>query len=256
MGALQGAAEDGCGATSFPPPEHVTAFLRNAGSGAGQRRIRRQRLPEALARFVQRAASASRCPPDVWDGAELPPHLRMNFRVVDEAGRELAVGRDLAALKGAARPGGAAHVRHGRAGHRERAASRAWDFGDLPAEIAFTRGGRRLTGYPALVDEGDSVAIRLFDDTRAAAEAAMRGGVRRLMRLALKEQMRQLEKEPAGLHAGGAAAARAGDAPTSCREDLVNAIADRAFIGDDALPRNAEGVRRAASSARARGCPR
>ena len=64
-------------------------------------------------------------------------------------------------------------------------------------EIAFTRGGRKLTGYPALVDEGDSVAIRLFD-TRAAADAAMRGGVRRLMRLALKEQMKQLEKSLPG----------------------------------------------------------
>ena len=54
----------------------------------------------------------------------------------------------------------------------EKSGIRAWDFGELPAEIAFTRGGRRLTGYPALADEGDNVAIRLFD-TRAAAEGAI-----------------------------------------------------------------------------------
>lgn len=60
----------------------------------------------------------------------------------------------------------------------ERDQVRAWDFGDLPEQISFTRDGRKLTGYPALVDDGDSVSIRLFD-TRAAADTSMRAGVRR-----------------------------------------------------------------------------
>ena len=46
----------------------------------------------------------------------------------------------------------------------EREGIRTWDFGDLPAQIAFTRAGRKLTGYPALADDIESVAIRLFDD--------------------------------------------------------------------------------------------
>jgi ATP-dependent helicase HrpA len=173
----------------------------------------------------------------VWDGAELPPHLLVNFRVVDEAGRELAMGRDLASLKGEL--GQAAQLTFATADTGiEKSGITAWDFGELPAEIAFSRGGRRLTGYPALVDEGDSVAIRLHD-TRAAADAAMRAGVRRLMRLALKEQMKQLEKNLPGFNES-ALLLRSLATADEVRADLVNAIADRAFIGEDALARNAK----------------
>jgi ATP-dependent helicase HrpA len=185
----------------------------------------------------------------VWRDKELPPHLRMNFRVVDEAGRELAVGRDLLALKG--QLGQAAQLTFGKAEPGiEREGLRAWDFGDLPEEIAFTRGGRRLTGYPALVDEGSSVAIRLFDVKRAAEEA-MRGGVRRLLRIALKEQLRQLEKgSPAFLHS--ALQLRAAATAEDLREDLINAIADRAFIGDDPLPRTPKAFEAQRARARTR----
>jgi len=159
----------------------------------------------------------------------------MNFRVVDEAGRELAMGRDLAALK--TQLGQAAQLTFVTADPGiEKSGIRAWDFGELPPSIAFTRGGRKLTGYPALADEGESVAIRLFD-TGAAADASMRAGVRRLMRLALKEQMKSLEKNLAGL-AQAALQLRALVSPDELKEDLVSAIADRAFIGEDELPRN------------------
>ena len=55
-------------------------------------------LTEALAAFI-RKKTGQEVPPDAWKEADLPPHLRMNFSVVDEAGMELASGRDLAALK-------------------------------------------------------------------------------------------------------------------------------------------------------------
>jgi ATP-dependent helicase HrpA len=217
-----------------PVPQHVTAFLTECEERE-TRNEKRETLTGALARYVQRVAGEP-VSPEAWDGAELPPHLRMNFRVVDDAGRELAAGRDLAALK--AQLGEAAQLTFSSAGTGiEKSGIRAWDFGALPAQIAFTRGGRPVTGYPALVDEGSSVAIRLFD-TRAAADAAMRPGVRRLMRLALKEQMRQIEKNLPGLMQ--AALALRGLASTEdWKEDLLTAIADRAFIGEDELPRDA-----------------
>ena len=173
----------------------------------------------------------------------------MNFRVVDDAGRELAAGRDLALLK--AQLGEAAQLTFARAETGiERDDIRTWDFGDLPAEIAFTRNGRRLTGYPGLVDEGDSVAIRLFD-VKQTAESETRAGVRRLMRLALKEQVRQLEKslrgfEPAALQLRAVGSAEA------LKEDLITAVADRAFIGDDPLPRTAKEFEAQLKRARAR----
>jgi ATP-dependent helicase HrpA len=234
-----------------PVPEQVTAFLEEQDRGLRIEDRADQPVASflnALARFVQRRAGAP-VGPEVWEHAEVPPHLMMNFRVVDDAGRELAMGRDLVALK--SQLGQAAQLTFGRAGTGiERENIRAWDFGDLPDEIAFTRNGRRLIGYPGLVDEGESVAIRLFD-VRQAAELATRAGVRRLMRLALKEQMRQLDRtlkgfEPAALRLRGIAGADA------LKEDLISAIADRAFIGEDPLPRTAQAFEAQLKRARTR----
>ena len=210
----------------FPIPEQVTAFL--TGSDASRPFV------AALANFVRQRAGQP-VAADVWDGAEIPAHLKMNFRVVDDAGRELAGGRDLAALK--VQLGQAAQLTFAKVETGlERDNIRVWDCGDLPEQIAFTRNGRKLTGYPALVDQRDSVAIQLFD-VKSTADAAMRLGVTRLMRLALKEQMKQLEKnlrgfEQASMQLRGVAGV------DDLREDVITAITDRAFIGEDALPRS------------------
>ena len=107
--------------------------------------------------------------------------------------------------------------------------------------------GQRLTGYPALVDDADSVSIALLD-TRDAADAATRAGVVRLLRIALKPNL-------AGLREGRRGFAQAAmqlktTIPTDrLLADVLAAICDRAFIGDDPLPRSekafAEQTRRA-----------
>ncbi|MDP2241413.1 MAG: ATP-dependent RNA helicase HrpA [Burkholderiales bacterium] len=215
-----------------PVPEQVTVFLTecaksDAGGGG------RDPLVTTLAAFVQRAAGVP-VAGEVLEAIAYPPHLCMNYRVTDDAGRELAGGRDLAALK--TQLGQAAQLTFGKAEPGiERENIRSWDFGDLPQEIAFTRGGRKLTGYPALVDEGDSVAIRLFD-VRQSAQAAMRTGVTRLMRLALTEQMKQLTKNLRGFEQA-ALQLRNVVGADALRDDLLAAITDRAFIGEDELPR-------------------
>jgi ATP-dependent helicase HrpA len=228
----------------FPLNEQVTSFLEEYGVAPAERLP----LAQAVRKFVQRQIGEP-VHEETWDDRETPAHLKMNFRIVDEAGRELAMGRDLAALK--SQLGQAAQLTFGKAEPGiEREDVRTWDFGDLPEQIAFTRGGRKLTGYPALVDGGESVAIRLFD-VKQAADVAMRVGVRRLMRLALKEQMQQLEKNPpaftqAALQLRGALNADA------LREDLLTAITDRAFIGEDALPRTLKAYEAQVARARTR----
>jgi ATP-dependent helicase HrpA len=233
----------------LPPAEHVTAFLEMQDSGPeNQDTGTPPKLAVALARYVQRVAGEP-VALDIWDGVPLPAHLRMNFRVVDEAGRELALGRELPELKTAL--GQAAQLTFAAAEPGiEKGGIRAWDFGELPASIAFTRAGRSLTGFPALVDEVESVAIRLFD-TAGAAEAAMRGGVRRLMRLALAEQLKQLEKSLPGF-TQAALALRSLAPAEELKQDLLTAIADRAFIADDALPRNAKAFEALKERARTR----
>ena len=150
------------------------------------------------------ARLGDRLPADIWDAVALPPHLQVNVRVVDAAGIELGSGRDLAALR--AQLGEAAQLSFAEAGASlERRGLRRWDFGDLPESLTRVRDGKRVTGYPALVDDGDSVSIALYD-TREAAEASMRAGVVRLIRFALRDAVTQLEKGGARIHASGAAA--------------------------------------------------
>ncbi len=213
----------------FPLPEQVTAFLTECD--------RRKPFLEALAYFV-RGRAGQPVGTDVWDGADISAHLKMNFRVIDDAGRELANERDLTVLK--VQLGQAAQLTFGTMGKAETGIERenikVWDCGDLPEQISFTRNGRKLVGYPALVDERDSVAIRLFD-VKQAADAAMRLGVTRLMRLALKEQMKQLEKNLRGFDQA-AMQLRGVAGVDDLREDVIAAITDRAFIGEDPLPRS------------------
>ncbi|MEK6707414.1 MAG: ATP-dependent RNA helicase HrpA [Pseudomonadota bacterium] len=215
-----------------PVPEFVTQFLEN------QATAKNRALVDALAEFVQ-SKSGVPVSAAVWEKEPPPPHLQMNHKVVDDAGRELAMNRNLSQLK--AQLGQAAQLTFAQSGADagssiERDQVMRWDFGDLPEAISFVRAGKKLTGYPALVDEKESVAIRLFD-MRDTAAANMRSGVRRLLRFELREQMKQLEKNLPGL-SQAALQLRTLINPDALKEDMLNAITDRAFIGDDALPRS------------------
>jgi len=214
----------------LPLQDQVTRFLEeqdNATSATAS-------LQDALARYVK-MRTGEIISTEIWEDADIPAHLRMNYRVIDDAGRELATGRDLPALK--AQLGQAAQLTFAKADPGiERTGLTVWDFGDVPEQISFERAGRKLTGYPALVDESESVAIRLFD-TREAADASMRAGVIRLLRFGLKEQMKQLDKSLPGLTQAAMQLRGIADAD-DLKADLVNAICDRAFIGDDPLPRS------------------
>ncbi|SEK67336.1 ATP-dependent RNA helicase HrpA [Nitrosovibrio tenuis] len=231
-----------------PIPEFVTGFLESCDSGPAADQSTpaplRMLLTKALAGFVLLKTGIT-VSPDTWQDEKLPQHLLMNYQIVDDAGRELAMSRDLEELK--AQLGQAARLTFsGPSGSGpderipiERDEVTRWDFGDLPEEIVFTRAGKKLTGHPALVNRGGKVAIRLFD-TREAAQESMRGGVRQLLRFEIKEQMKQLEKDLSGQsrYLGQAALQLhiliSADA---LREDVLSAIADRAFIGTDTLPR-------------------
>ena len=191
-------------------------------------------------------------PIDIWEGAEVPAHLRVNVCVVDANGRELGSGRDLPALK--AQLGEAAQLTFSAAGPEfERADIKTWDFGDLPESLVVEREGRKLTGYPALVDQGESVSLKLLD-TKSAADASTRVALLRLLRRQFKDALQRLEKQPPGF-AQTALMLKPAIPTDALLADAVAAICDRAFIGDDPLPRSegayAEQVKRARCA-----CPR
>lgn len=212
-----------------PVPDFVTTFLEQTEIGKGE-------LLPALTTFIQQRTSL-KLSSDDWKEA-VPDHLLMNFRIVDEKGRELGMGRHWNVLKQQLGQAAQLTFRNASPGI-EKSGLRQWDFGDLPPTLSFNRDGKMLTGYPALEDQLDSVAVKLFD-TPEAAMGAHRGGVRRLMRFELKEQMKQLEKGLPGFNQY-ALLLRHLISPEDLREDMLTAIADRAFIGEDELPRtNAE----------------
>jgi len=132
----------------------------------------------------------------------------------------------------------------------ERTGLRQWDFGELPETLTVRRDGLRLTGYPALIDERDSVAMRLLD-TRQAADAATRQGVIRLLGFELGDALSRHLKAPPAL-AAVALQLRGAVAPERLQDDLRAAIADRALVGDDPLPRDREAFAVQVKRARAR----
>jgi ATP-dependent helicase HrpA len=183
---------------------------------------------------------------NAWDGLELPLHLAIHLRVVDAADKELTGGRDLAALR--AQLGEAAQMTFAASGAAfERKGLRSWEMGDLPERLTMARQGQKVTGYPALVDEGDSVSLALLD-TAEAAEASTRQGAVRLMGFALREALARYAKGPPG-YAQIAGALRSVVPPDRLLDDVLAAVRDRAFVGDDPLPRSekafAEQVKRA-----------
>ena len=148
-----------------------------------------------LARFLSKATGVPVTALD-FEEAALEPHLRMNLRLREDPrgggeGRVLAESRDLDALRArfGAKAGQAFAARAGRA----MAASGLRDFPQqaIPHEVPGEAG---VPAYPALRDEGDTVALQVFAD-RAEAEAAHPRGVRRLLEIALADKVKQARKQ-------------------------------------------------------------
>jgi ATP-dependent helicase HrpA len=116
-----------------------------------------------------------------WDLAKVPDHLRMTFRVEDDDGATVAEGKDLAALRNQLAPK-AREVVAGAVDGVEQAGLTAWNPGTLARVVERRRAGYTVKAYPALVDENDSVAVRVFE-TEAEQARAMWAGTRRLLML-------------------------------------------------------------------------
>ena len=218
-----------------PAPDFARAVLEAVPHGEGA-------LTDAVARHLQRITGVE-LPPGALEAVALPAHLRMAFRVVDREGSTLQQGRDLQALQAGlseaasaefAAAGGTAGPEPEAGWHRS--GITGWDFGELPASVVLEEGGVRFQGYPALRDEGDSVT-RLLLDTPDAAEAETHAGVRRLLMLALPQQVRALHKldELKALRLKY----RGLGSDDELREAVVRAAFDRCFLSDG-LPRDAE----------------
>lgn len=165
-----------------PAPNYADAFLDRAVP-------LQEPLPVTLARELQRMVGVP-VTGDDFDLGRVPDHLKITFRIVDERRRKIAESKDLDELKLQLRPKArqalskAAAATAERSGGEtiERAGLTDWTIGTLVRIFETRRAGQPVKAYPALVDRGDSVAVRLFD-TEAEQQQAMWAGTRRLILL-------------------------------------------------------------------------
>ncbi len=152
-----------------PAPDTARAVLARLAP-------REESLLPALSRQVRNVRDVV-IPVDAWDLDAVPDHLRVTYRVVDEGGVALAEGKDLAVLQAQlALP--LQEVISSVARDLERSGLTTWEVESIPRTVS----SGAVVGYPALVDEGASVALRVLG-TPADQAAAHPAGVRRLLLL-------------------------------------------------------------------------
>jgi ATP-dependent helicase HrpA len=158
-----------------PVPDYARAVLDRIAAGEGP-------LLDALERELRRLTGAP-VPRDAWDLSKVPDHLRMTFRVLDDKGVSLGEGKDLAALQAKLKPTVRETVAAAAPGVT-RQGMRGWEAGTLPRTIRQDRAGYAVTAYPALVDEGETAGVRVFE-TEVEQRNAMWQGTRRLLLIGL-----------------------------------------------------------------------
>ena len=229
-----------------PVPEFITQFLsQNPDRNAP---ILPQ-LAQAIAKTAGDIRILEQINQDEWAAFRLPEHCYFNLRIIDDGGQELAMGRDLIQIQQQLGKAAATTFRDNTQ-EFERDNVTAWDIGTLPESIKFARGKQQLTGYLGLQKEKDGrIALRLFDTTEAA-EQAHRQGVIELMKLQLKEQVKDLNKGIQGFTQAAMLLKHIN--ADILRDDLTQAVCDRAFIGEDELPRNEKAFKEQIKRARSR----
>jgi ATP-dependent helicase HrpA len=148
-------------------------------------------LLDALERGLRRLTGVV-VPRDAWHPERLPAHLRPHVRVVDEAGQPVATGDDVDALRSQLRPQLRASIAAVADGI-EREGLTTWDLGELPRTVERQQPGGAVRGWPALVDTGSSVAVRVLDSEPVQQEAMWRG-TRRLLLLNLPSPRRTADR--------------------------------------------------------------
>jgi len=181
-----------------PVPDTVTAFLEQQTYAQGK-------LNKQLLHFIKNKISYTSF--NEWQlqkepseqheillQLNLPEHLKMNFKLVDKNGHELDSSRDMVQLKQQWEQQARAQLEQIVDHSIERKGILSWDFATLDEQLQVQRHGMKMLLYPALEDQQDSVAIKLYDQQKIAVQNhAM--GIFRLLKLMLDKDLRQLKKQ-------------------------------------------------------------
>ncbi len=169
-----------------PAPDYADAFLSRVTPG-------QQPLLDVLEREFLRMSGVS-IKRDNWQWEAVPDHLKITFRITDDQKRTLSEGKDLSQLKLALRAQVQQTLSQVTKPGIEQSGLNQWNFGNLASHIEQKFAGYQVEAFPALVDEKDSVAIRLFD-SHHEQKWMMRAGLRRLLLLNTSSPVKYLHEK-------------------------------------------------------------
>ncbi|MEU6805839.1 ATP-dependent RNA helicase HrpA [Streptomyces neyagawaensis] len=165
-----------------PAPNYAKRFLDQAVP-------LQEPLTVTLARELKRMVGVP-VTADDFDWARVPDHLKITFRIVDERRRKLAEDKDLESLRLQLKPKARKALSQAAAATAERQGGESlertgltdWTIGSLTRVFETRRAGQPVKAYPALVDDGDTVSVRLFDTEEEQSEAMWKGTRRLILR--------------------------------------------------------------------------
>lgn len=206
-------------------------------------------LCAALGRQLQRHTGVN-IAADLWSEQSLENFYRITYCLVDEKGHRIAIGKDLDALKLNFREVLQESIEEAVADNLELQDITRWSFGKLKPSQHIKKGKLELEVYPALVDEGDRVSLRMLDNADDAGRCSLKGMVRLLLLQhpdAAKYLRRQLlKKKELALVAGGFTAV------DDLRDDLIASAYKCACLPDAVLPRQEADFQRCLEKGRGR----
>ncbi|WP_433587741.1 ATP-dependent RNA helicase HrpA [Providencia alcalifaciens] len=169
-----------------PAPNYASAFLERVPTPEGS-------VLDKLERELRRMTGVT-VERESWQLDQLPAHLKMTYRVVNDKNKTVAEGQDLDALKNSLKEKVQETLSEFVDDGIEQSGLHIWSFGELPQRYEQKRGGYSVKAYPALVDEKNSVGIRVFE-TEFEQQQAMWGGVRRLLLLNIPSPIKYLHEK-------------------------------------------------------------
>jgi ATP-dependent helicase HrpA len=233
-----------------PVPEFVEEFLSTV---AGNDKKMNQGIIPPLIDYILEArglnARGWAVTPDAFRPDALPPHFSMNYKLIDEHGRQLDMNRSLVALRGEWGKEAKEEFAELHETPSEYTQLTDWTFGELPELMEVPVGKQTVIGYPALIDDGETVSLKVFDSAEEAAETH-RKGLARLFMLQFREQVKYFDKNVPGLNQMGMQYMALGSTDELKRQ-IVDLTFERACLSEP-LPTTPEAFKARCAEAKAR----
>ncbi len=169
-----------------PAPNYADAFL-------GRVTDLNKPLLETLCYEFRRMTGVT-VTPEEWNPTQIPNHLKMTFRVIDDKGKKIAESMDLDSLKFQLKDQVQESISAVADDGIEQSGIHIWNFDSLPQVFEQKKRGFTVKAFPAITDEKDAVGIKLFE-TEYEQAVAMQQGLRRLLLLNVPSPIKYLHEK-------------------------------------------------------------